>query len=153
MVFNPFKVGCYAFFMENTRTENTNISALERGFTPKFGRNVGSMLLKNIYICLWTMLFVIPGIIQAYSYRLVPYILADDPEIGANEAITRSRYMMNGNKWRAFMLDLSFIGWYILSAITFGLVGLFYLHPYKYGTDAALYNALQSEKLAAPQEA
>ena len=144
-VINPFKIGCHAFFMENTRTDNMNISALERGFTPKYVRNVGAMLLKSVYIFFWTMLFVIPGAIKTYSYRMVPYILADDPEIGANDAITRSREMMKGNKWRVFVLDLSFIGWFILSMLTCGLVGIFYVNPYVYGTEAALYNALKGE--------
>ena len=68
------------------------------------------MLLKDIFLCLWSLLFIIPGIIKAYSNAMVPYVLADNPELGAKEAITLSHKMMNGSKWRAFVLDLSFIG-------------------------------------------
>lgn len=150
LLLNPLMVGCRAFFMLNSRTQNASVAAIEKGFTPKYGRNIGTILLMNIYQVLWTLLFIIPGIIKSYSYRMVPYILADDPTVGANEAITRSRQMMNGNKWRAFVLDLSFILWDFLSLITFGIVGIFYVNPYIYSTDAELYNALKG---AAPEAA
>ena len=145
LILNPLMVGCRAFYMLNSRTKSASIIAVERGFTPKYGRNVGAILLMDIYQALWTALFIIPGIIKAYSYRMVPYILADDPDVGANEAITRSRMMMKGNKWRAFVLDLSFILWDLLSVITFGLVGVFYVNPYIFSTNAELYNALKGE--------
>ena len=80
-----------------------------------------------------------------YSYRMVPYILADDPECGAREAITRSRRMMNGHKWKAFVLDLSFIGWWILSIFTLGILLVFWVNPYQYSTNAALYERLKEE--------
>ena len=144
LLLNPLMIGCRSFFMLNSRTHNASVAAVEKGFTPRYGRNIGTILLMDIYQALWTMLFIIPGIIKAYSYRMVPYILADDPEIGANEAITRSRQIMKGNKWRTFVLDLSFILWDFLSLITLGLVGLFYVNPYIYSTDAELYNALKT---------
>ena len=96
---------------------------------------------------LWTCLFIIPGIIKSYSYRMVPYILADNPELGAVEAITLSRQMMDGNKGRAFLLDLSFIGWTILTIITLGIVGLFWANPYFYATDAELYRTLKDNNV------
>ena len=78
---------------------------------------------------------------------MVPYILVDQPELTATQAITRSRQMMKGNKWRAFVLDLSFILWYLLSALTLGLLGLFFVHPYYEATNAELYQALKDAPL------
>lgn len=141
-IFNPLVVGCEGFFMVNSR-EKAKLGEIKRGFSPSWIHNVGAMLLKDIFLFLWSLLCVIPGVIKSYSYAMVPYILADNPELGAREAITLSRKMMNGNKWRAFVLDLSFIGWGILSAITFGIVGIFYVSPYVYSTHAELYNALK----------
>lgn len=94
-------------------------------------------------MCLWTLLFIIPGLIKSYSYRMVPYILSDNEDMSATEAITKSREIMNGNKWRAFVLDLSFIGWVFLSCITLGLVGIFYVAPYISATEAELYEAIK----------
>ena len=75
---------------------------------------------------------------------MVPFILADNPNIGAKEAITLSRKMMDGNKWRAFVLDLSFIGWFLLAGLTGGILGIFYVNPYVYSTHAELYHALKN---------
>ena len=101
------------------------------------------MFFRDLYTFLWGLLFVIPGIIKGYSYRMVPYILTEHPDMEPEEAIRLSQQMMNGNKWAAFVLDLSFIGWELLSAATFGLLGIFYVNPYKYATDTELYIALK----------
>ena len=103
------------------------------------------MVLRDIFTFLWCLLFFIPGVIKHYSYRMVPYILADDPEIGAMDAITLSRRMMDGHKWNTFVLDLSFLGWDLLSALTMGLLGVFYVNPYKYSTGAELYQVLKNQ--------
>ena len=76
---------------------------------------------------------------------MVPYIIADNPDMSATDVIKFSREMMNGNKWRAFVLDLSFIGWYILSGLTLGILSVFYVNPYIYATDAELYMALKND--------
>lgn len=141
-VIRPIEVGCKEFFLKNTESK-AELGELKKGFTPAWLRNVGALFLSGLFIALWSMLFVIPGIIKLYSYRMVPYILAEDPEIGANEAITRSREMMNGHKWNAFVLDLSFIGWALLSGLTFGILSIFYVNPYIYQTDAELYKAIK----------
>ena len=143
LLFNPLEVGCRGFFTRNTEAP-AEVSEVKMGFRP-YGRNVGAMLLRDLFICLWTMLFVIPGMIKHYSYRMVPYILAEDPTIGAKDAITRSREMMDGHKWNTFVLDLSFLGWTVLSVLTLGLVGVFYVNPYKYSTDAELYQVLKDQ--------
>ena len=142
-IFNPLAMGGASFFLRNSR-EKAPFSEMGRGFSPKYGRNIGSLFLTNLFVALWSLLFIIPGIVKSYSYRMVPYILAENPDIKATEAITMSRKMMNGNKWKSFVLDLSFIGWHLLSGITFGLLGIFYVYPYVYSTDAQLYEAIKN---------
>lgn len=95
-------------------------------------------LLMTLYTVLWMLLFIIPGIIAAYRYSMTYYILAENPELSASEAIERSTELMNGNKWRLFCLSFSFIGWNILCTLTFG-IGSFWLNPYKQAATAAFY--------------
>lgn len=138
-LFNPLKVGCFGFFRENALTAGRgDLGVIKSGFHG-YGRIFLTMLLKDIFLVLWTLLFFIPGIIKAYSYRMVPYIIRDNPELSPTEVITRSREMMNGHKMNTFVYDLSFIGWYILAIVTCGLVAIFWTMPYKYNADAALY--------------
>ncbi len=80
-----------------------------------------TMLLRSVYLILWTLLLVIPGIIKFYAYRMVPYILADNPEIGHKRAIELSSKMTQGEKWNIFILDLSFLGWFILGSLFLGI--------------------------------
>lgn len=94
--------------------------------------------LSRLYIFLWSLLFVIPGIIASYSYAMIPYILADNPEISASEAIERSKQMMQGNRWRLFCLQISFIGWEILCVFTLG-IGMLWLVPYMNAATAEFY--------------
>ena len=106
--------------------------------------NVWGMLLMAIYIFLWTLLLVIPGIIKSFSYALVPYILVEKPELSANQAIDLSRKMMRGHKFDMFLLSFSFIGWGILSCLTLG-IGFFWLRPYVYTSYAAFYEDVKAE--------
>ncbi len=142
LLFNPLEVGCRGFFASNAESP-AELSALKLGFHP-YGRTVGAMFLRGLFLFLWGLLFIIPGIIKSYSYRMVPYILAEDPNISGKDAITLSRQMMDGQKWNTFVLDLSFIGWYLLSVLTLGILGIFYVKPYKCSTDAELYQTLKS---------
>lgn len=139
---NPFSVGTYKFSLNAVRGEG-NISDLGNGFDVSYKRNVKVMFFYDLYITLWSLLFVIPGIYKIYEYRMIPYILADNPEMDKKEAFALSKSMMKGNKWRSFVLDISFILWDLLSAITFGLVGTFWVSPYKLITNAALYDELK----------
>lgn len=97
--------------------------------------------LKNIYILLWSLLFIIPGIIASFSYAMTDYILAENPEMSASEAISMSKQMMEGNRCRLFCLEFSFIGWAILSAFTFG-IGDLWLTPYRQAATAAFYREI-----------
>ncbi len=136
---NPLIVGGNRFFILN-QTEQPSAGTL--GYVYKSG-NAGNviltMFLMDLYVALWSLLFVIPGIIKAYEYMMVPYILAENPGMERSEAFLISKRMMDGQKWNAFVLDLSFFGWYLLSGITFGILGIFYVNPYVYATTAELY--------------
>lgn len=94
--------------------------------------------LTGLYIFLWSLLFVIPGIVKTYSYAMTNYILAEHPDLTATEAIEQSKTMMYGNRWRLFCLQFSFIGWDFLAALTFG-IGNLWLTPYKQAATAAFY--------------
>ncbi len=142
---NPLELGGVSFFTENTAAGPAPISVFQRGFS-NYGHNFVVLLLRDVYLCLWTLLLVVPGLIKAYSYRMVPYILAEHPELPANEVITRSREMMNGNKWRCFLLDLSFIGWMLLSLLTLGIALVFWTAPYVESAQAALYLELRDRQ-------
>lgn len=144
-VWNLFTIGGCRFFVHNA-DEQAPVGDLLYGFSHGYGRNVAAMLLREIYIALWSLLFVIPGIVKSYSYMLVPYLLAEDADMTRAEAFRVSKALMNGNKWHAFVLDLSFIGWHILSSLTFGLVGIFYANPYIHATRAEMYRTLRDAK-------
>ena len=103
-------------------------------------------LLRAIYVFLWALLFIIPGIIKGYSYAMTPFILAENPKMTANEAITASKELMDGNKGDLFTLDLTFIGWHLLCALTCG-IGFFFLNPYKNAAYAAFYRDLVPQKM------
>ena len=140
-LFNPLEVGIRRFFFMNMRGP-AEIKEVAYGYDHKYLKNVKIIFLRDLCLFLWTLLLIFPGIIKSYSYRMVPYILADQPELTRKEIFTLSKKLMHGNKWKAFVLDLSFIGWYILSVLTLGILHVFFVAPYKNMTDAALYEKL-----------
>lgn len=142
IVYNPLKVGISEFCLDAVNGD-AKFSALVNGYKPNFFSNVWTLFLKDIYVVLWSLLLVVPGIVKAYEYSQVSFILADNPGISAKKALKMSKAMMKGNKWKAFVLDLSFLGWDILAAVTLGILGVFYVEPYKLLTDAALYERLK----------
>ena len=101
-------------------------------------------LIKDIYIFLWPLLFI-PGIIASYSYMMTPYILADNPELSASEAIKISKQMMRGNRWRLFCLKISFFGWSILCILTLG-IGFLWLTPYMNAAIAEFYREISGTR-------
>lgn len=134
----------YAIVMLNVlRCSEVNIGGLFDGFND-FGRIVGTKLLQFIYTFLWTLLLVIPGIIKHYSYAMTDFILKDEPALANNVAIEKSMAMMDGNKMKLFLLDLSFIGWAILCVFTFG-IGYLFLQPYVQSAHAAFYEDLKAQ--------
>lgn len=141
---NPLVVGANGFFISNADGEG-ELSNLGLAFRSNYKQIVLGMFLKGAFSFLWSLLLIVPGIIKAYEYRMIPYILADNPEIKQRDAFELSKKMMYGNKWRAFVLDLSFIGWQFLNLITIGILGIFYVNPFKMQTDANLYLALKGD--------
>jgi len=111
------------------------------GYFSYWKNAVVANLLRSIYTLLWTLLLIIPGIMANYSYSMTDYILAESPDMTAQEAITRSKEMMQGNRWRLFCLQISFIGWHILSGLTFG-IGELWLRPYTETAKAAFYREI-----------
>lgn len=99
---------------------------------------VAAKFLQGLYVFLWSLLFIIPGIVASYSYAMTSYILAEHPELTASEAIARSKLIMSGNRFRLFCLRFSFIGWDLLCALTLG-IGNLWLIPYKQAAEAAFY--------------
>lgn len=109
-------VGYMKFNLDLIDGEEGRLETLFR-YVKQWGTMLAAVLLQAVYIIGWTLLFIIPGLIAAYRYQLTGYILAENPEMGANDAITRSKELMKGNKWRLFCLDFSFIGWELLCAL------------------------------------
>ena len=142
MVYNPVKVGVANFFLDGV-TDTAEWKSLAVGFAPKWFANVWALFLRDLFVVLWSLLLVVPGVIKSYEYRLVEYVMAENPGMAAMEAIAKSKALMQGNKWNAFVLDLSFLGWNILNACTFGILGVFYVQPYQMLTNAALYEKLK----------
>lgn len=95
-------------------------------------------LLRSIYITLWSLLFIIPGVIATYSYIMVPYVLAENPSLTAREALAKSVEIMRGNRWRLFCLLISFIGWDLLCILSLG-IGFLWITPYKNAAVADFY--------------
>ncbi|MDR0893000.1 MAG: DUF975 family protein [Mediterranea sp.] len=127
--------------------KEVDLGSLFDGFKD-YGRILGTVVLQFVYTVLWTLLLVIPGIIKGYSYSMTYYILKDNPELRNNAAIEKSMAMMNGNKMKLFLLDLSFIGWFFLSILTLG-IGFLFLQPYVSVAHAAFYEDLKAQNATA----
>ncbi len=140
-VLAPIEVGCRRWMLKN-RKDNPQFGEIAFGFTDGYLNIVKIMFCRNLFISLWSLLFVIPGIVKAYEYRMIPYLLAENPNMDMSEAFGRTKNMMYNNKTDAFVLDLSFLGWYLLTAFTCGVLAIFYVTPYVYLTDIELYVAL-----------
>ncbi len=127
-VTNPLIVGLNRYFIKSIK-EKREVNDLAYPFQNGFSRTVTTMLLETVYVMLWSLLFIIPGIVKSYSYYMVDYILAENPQLETERIFEISKKAMDGYKMRAFLLQLSFIGYYILSIITFG-IGFVFLAPY-----------------------
>ncbi len=143
-LFNPLKVGCYQFFRENVHSGKAGLDQLKKGFGD-YGHTFITLFLRDLFLLFWSFLFIIPGIVKLYSYRMVPFIIKDRPDLSATEVISESRRMMQGHKWNTFVLDLSFLGWALLGVLTLGLVSVFWTEPYYRNTHAALYLQLSGQ--------
>lgn len=150
-LFNPLQVSGCRFFIENS-FENPSIEHLLFAFKcGHYKKIVLTVFLKNLYVSLWSLLFVVPGIIKSYEYRMVPYLLADCPDMPREDAFSISKELMNGEKMNAFLLDLSFFGWNLLNACTCGLLGVFWVSPYIHATNAELFLVLKQKYFSGNQ--
>ena len=156
LLLNPLQVGVQKFFIDNATDQTTGLHRDNIGLA--FGENykkiVLSMFTTGLFTALWCLLLIIPGIYKAYCWRLVPYIVSEDPTITGTEARERSAILMSGSKWDSFVLDLSFLGWKILGAFTLGILNIVFTNPYQAATNAELYLTLSGRpsELAAPAE-
>ncbi|MCR5357246.1 MAG: DUF975 family protein [Lachnospiraceae bacterium] len=142
---NPVKLGCSKFFLNNLN-EPAGLGTLIAGFEGNYMNVVKVLFFKDLYLFLWALIPIAGpfiAIVKRYEYLMIPYLLAEDPDMDKEEAFAESRSMMEGNKWNAFVLRLSFIGWYLLAIITFGILSVLYVTPYVESTFAALYDRLR----------
>ena len=143
---NPIEVGERRVFLESINYKKTKFSTIIYPFAfrkKRYRSTIQTMFLVRAYQFLWNIT-IIGGAIKHYSYMMVPYIVAENPHIDSKDAIKISRFMMHGNKWRTFLLDLTFIGWEILNVVTLGIAGLYY-SPYYIATFTALYSSLRAK--------
>ena len=140
---NAADVGLVRYFVLNVETKPAFAEAFY-GFKVKYLRNIGTLLLVGIKLALWSLLLVVPGIIKSFEYAIIPYILADDPDITSKEAFKKAKEMMMGNKWRLFKLNLSFFGWGVLCVLTMG-VGTLFLMPYVCAANAEFFAELKNK--------
>lgn len=140
-IINPLDVGAKRFFSHSI-VQRAEVKEVAYAFDHSYKNVVKTLALRDVYMLLWLLLLIIPGIVKRYEYLMIPYLLTEHPEMERKEAFAMSRDMMRGNKWKAFVLDLSFLGWLILCGLTLGIVGIFYVAPYVYLTRAALFRKL-----------
>jgi uncharacterized membrane protein len=138
---NLVTYGWQLFTLRASREEETGGAETLFSCFQQFWRFLLAQLLMNLFITLWSLLFVIPGIVAAFAYSQTIYIMLDNPQISPLEAIGASKQLMRGHKFEYFTLQLSFLGWAYLSIFTFGLLGI-WLNPYMQVTMANYYNAL-----------
>ena len=133
--------GIVRYFLALHREGKDDLSIMMDGIKD-FAKNFILGLLTSLFIALWSLLLIVPGIIKSYSYAMSMYIRHDHPELEPNDCIKKSMEMMNGHKWELFCLELSFIGWGLLCVLSFG-IGFFWLIPYMNAARTAFYEELK----------
>ena len=144
----PLALGLAIYFLNFLKNEESNLNQLFEGFK-NYGGVLVTYLLYSIYILLWTLLFIIPGIIAQMKYSQVWFIMAEDSEISGNDALMKSKKMMDGFKMQYFLLALSFFGWILLAMLTCG-IGLLWVIPYMQTSYAKFYEALKEQHAQNP---
>lgn len=146
LVICPLEFGFMLCFLRLIRGEDSSEMVGDQfDVFNQYGRYLGGSLLVFLYTLLWSLLFLIPGIVKSYAYAMTPFVMYDHPELDADDCIHESRMMMNGYKWKLFCLDLSFIGWAILCIFTLG-IGLLWLQPYIEASHAKFYEELKARR-------
>lgn len=146
-VINILQIGCCNWFRRRI-TENCGLDCLFGGFKAGYLRNVGTMALMTLYVFLWSLLLLVPGIIKTYSYSMTTYIRGEFPELSASESINLSAKLTDGHKGDLFYLDLSFMGWSILSAFTMNILAIVYVIPYYNAAKAFAYEECKADAIA-----
>lgn len=140
IISGPLLVGLYKFFLNLSRGTPPVLETLFDGFSV-FSTSLKSYLLMLLYVLLWSLLLIIPGIIAAISYSMIYFIIADNKNIGATDALKKSKLLMQGNKMRFFLLGCRFIGWAVLGILTAG-IGFLWIGPYFISSMAVFYEDL-----------
>lgn len=146
LVLIPFYIGLYKYFI-NQHIGRQNINDIIYVFKNNYKNVVYIVFMQNLFILLWSFVFIIPGIIKSYQYCMINYILAENPGIDRKRAFELSKAMTKGNKFRIFLFSLSFIGWILLSLLTCG-IGLLFLAPYMEAAFIQLYLERKNEVIA-----
>jgi len=146
IVGGPLTLGLSAYFLNRARGRPAGMKNLFEGFN-NFGPSLLLYVLYLVFLFLWTLLLVIPGIVKFYGYSMAFYIMRDEPGIGALEAITKSRKMMDGRKGKLFRLHLGFLGWFLLCLLSCG-IGFLWLVPYVEASTANFYLDLKENEEA-----
>ena len=142
IVSGPIEFGISSYFLKLTRDESISLRNAFDGFAQDFGGNFLLYLMQRLFIFLWSLLFVIPGVIKAYAYSMAFYIKNDHPEYGWKKCLDESRRIMHGNMMRLFCLQISFIGWYLVGALCLG-VGTLFVVPYEKAAVTEFYNDIK----------
>ena len=145
IISGPFALGLAIFSLSISRNQDAKLEQIFQGFN-NFGTALGAYLLMILFILLWMLLLIIPGIIAAISYSMTFYILADDNSISAMDAIDKSKKMMDGYKWKYFCLGLRFLGWALLCILTLG-IGFLWLMPCMQVSMAKFYDDVKANSL------
>lgn len=147
LVVGPLGFGMSIAFLRFVRGETSGEDLVTKPFEVfnHYGRTLGASLLVFLFVMLWSLLLIVPGIVKGLSYAMTPYILHDNPEMSARECIRQSQKMMDGYKMKFFLLQLSFIGWFLLCCITMG-IGFLWLQPYIITTEAKFYEELKARQ-------
>ena len=140
------QLGYAQFLLKQYNRANFEVKDLFSQFE-RFGQAFLQRFLRILYTSLWSLLFIIPGIVKSYAYAMTPFIMAENPEMTASEAITASKEMMDGHKGELFTLDLTFIGWDLLCLLTLN-IGHLWLNPYKNAAYAVFYKDLTASRRA-----
>lgn len=148
LISGPMALGWAVFSLALARNDNAaRLEMIFDGFRV-FDTALGAYLLAGLFVFLWSLLLIVPGIIAALAYSQIYYLIAEDKTIGAFEVIRKSKEMMVGNKWKFFCLGLRFLGWALLCILTLG-IGFLWLSPYVAVTTAKFYDDIREAPLAA----
>lgn len=137
----PMYYGLVKYFVKISRGEEAKFRYLFSGYKENWKQNAMTQFMSGLYVFFWSLLFIIPGIVKSCSYAMATYIRTDNPELEWRDAIDESRELMRGHKMELFMLDLSFIGWYFVGGLCFG-IGTLWVQAYHETARANFYNEL-----------